>query len=137
EGYDLVNPVSTEAVEWIRIFDHWQDKAVLTPIPPGLWGPHEAALSRKFVTMPATLAGLELTAESFAIREPVEIPEALKGKALSPPYDINSEEGLQELRTYLGDETYQWLCACAVHPQLQWDLTIHLGNLFSVKQNLV
>lgn len=139
EGEDLVDPVTLQTVDWIKSFAHWQERAILTPRPRSLWDAHEFALRQQFVVMPATLTGLELVAESFAIREPVSIPENLRGDKSSPPppHSIDSVEGLRELRQYLGEQTFQWLCACAVHPQLQWDLTICLGLQFSTKENLL
>ena len=131
EGTDLVDPLTLQTVDWIKSFTHWQDRAILTPRPPSLWDAHEFALSQQFVVMPATLRGVELAAESFAIREPVSIPENLRGDSSLPPHDIDSAEDLPELRVYLGERYFQWLCACAVHPQLQWDLTMVLGEQFS------
>ena len=136
EGEDLVDPVTLQTVDWIKSFAHWQERAILTPRPRPLWDAHEFALRQQFVVMPATLTGLELVAESFAIREPVSIPENLRGDKSQPPHNIDSVEGVRELRQYLGEQTYQWLCACAVHPQLQWDLTICLGLQFSTAENL-
>lgn len=136
EGEDLVDPVTLQTVDWIKSFAHWQERAILTPRPRALWDAHEFALRQQFVVMPATLTGLELVAESFAIREPVSIPENLRGDKSQPPHNVDSVEGLRELRVYLGEQTYQWLCACAVHPQLQWDLTICLGLQFSTIENL-
>ncbi len=136
EGEDLVDPVTLQTVDWIKNFAHWQERAILTPRPRSLWDEHEFTLRQQFVVMPATLMGLELVAESFAIREPVSIPEHLRMDKTRPPHNIESVEGLQSLRRYLGEPTFQWLCACAVHPQLQWDLTICLGQQFSTTENL-
>jgi hypothetical protein len=133
EGTDLVDQVTLQTVDWIRSFAHWQERAILTPRPPGYWDAHEFALSQQFVVMPATLNGVELAAESFAIREPVSIPENLRGDPSRMPHDIDSAEDLPALRAYLGDRLFQWLCACAVHPQLQWDLTMCLGAQFATQ----
>ncbi|HEU4767863.1 MAG TPA: hypothetical protein VFS77_10820, partial [Pyrinomonadaceae bacterium] len=137
EGADFVDPVTLQTVDWIKSFSHWQERAILTPRPRSLWDEHEFTLRQQFVVMPATLMGLELVAESFAIREPVSIPENLRTDKSQPPRYIDSVEGLHELRRFLGEPTFQWLCACAVHPQLQWDLTICLGVQFSTTENLV
>jgi hypothetical protein len=136
ECADLVDSVTLQTVDWIKIFAHWQDRAILTPRPPSQWDAHELALSQQFVVMPATLKGVELASESFAIREPVSIPENLRGDRSRAPQHIDSAEDLQELSKYLGEPTFQWLCACAVHPQLQWDLTLVLGAQFSTNENL-
>ena len=35
---------------------------------------------------------------------------------------------LESLRRYLGEAGYYWLSACAVFPELHWNLTVYLGN---------
>ncbi|QSV72610.1 MAG: twin-arginine translocation signal domain-containing protein [Aphanizomenon flos-aquae KM1D3_PB] len=36
---------------------------------------------------------------------------------------------LVSLREYLGEDSFYWFCACAVFPELQWNITIYLGNV--------
>src|SRR4029079_3786814 len=31
------------------------------------------------------------------------------------------------IRTWLDDDVFQWLCACAVYPRLEWHLTLHIA----------
>lgn len=38
-------------------------------------------------------------------------------------------EKIEEVRRYLGDDLFKWLCACSVYPELHWDLTLFLGSL--------
>jgi hypothetical protein len=38
---------------------------------------------------------------------------------------------------YLGEPTFQWLCACAIYPELLWELTVYLGSLTALGKNLV
>ncbi|MBK1990655.1 formylglycine-generating enzyme family protein [Sphaerospermopsis aphanizomenoides BCCUSP55] len=40
---------------------------------------------------------------------------------------------LLSLREYLGDDSFYWFCACAVFPELQWNITIYLGNVLKTK----
>ncbi|MTJ10199.1 formylglycine-generating enzyme family protein [Anabaena sp. UHCC 0204] len=40
---------------------------------------------------------------------------------------------LVSLRRYLGDDSFYWFCACAVFPELQWNITIYLGNVLKTK----
>jgi hypothetical protein len=59
-------------------------------------------------------------------------PDLLRWRRLSaepPPPEITRKTTIEELRGYLGEECFQWLCACAVYPELSWDLTLHLGAL--------
>ncbi|MBC7930530.1 MAG: hypothetical protein H7Z38_08170 [Rubrivivax sp.] len=137
DGEELVNPLTAETVEWVKTFAHWPDRAILSPRPPRRWGAHELALSTQFILLPATLAGLELLIESFALRETGSLPERLRGDKNLPPNDLDSENVATLLRSYLGEDLFQWLCACAVHPQLQWDLTLRLGALLFAADELL
>ncbi len=47
------------------------------------------------------------------------------------------ERTIDSLRGFLGDGPFQWLCACAIYPELQWDLTISIGALACMPANLV
>ena len=38
------------------------------------------------------------------------------------------EQCLAEVSDYLGEERYGWLAACAVYPDLRWELTLFLGH---------
>ncbi|MBD2136446.1 formylglycine-generating enzyme family protein [Anabaena sp. FACHB-1237] len=40
---------------------------------------------------------------------------------------------LISLREYLGDDSFYWFCACAVFPELQWNITIYLGNVLKTE----
>jgi tetratricopeptide (TPR) repeat protein len=42
---------------------------------------------------------------------------------------LDEGDPLPALQTYLGPRVYRWLCACAVYPELHWDLTLHFGGL--------
>ncbi len=34
---------------------------------------------------------------------------------------------LEQVRDFLGKEGYHWFSACAVYPELRWQLTLYLG----------
>ena len=40
---------------------------------------------------------------------------------------------LESLRYYLGEAGYYWLAACAVFPELHWNLTVYLGNMLKTE----
>ena len=39
---------------------------------------------------------------------------------------------IAELRAALSAEEFRWLCACAIHPDLQWDVTVAIGRTVGV-----
>ncbi len=49
-----------------------------------------------------------------------------KGTGVPAPDRIEDPEAL---KAYLAEpDLFQWLCACAVYPELHWDLTLHLAS---------
>jgi len=143
---------------WVEVFTQWQVRAVLTPLPPASWGALEDDLAGiAFLLEPATPAGLASLAARIAAlggeasgahleridgqSEPVPpMPAPLRtepGRWLDPvpPPVEEAERMARDLRWYL-KESYDWLAACAVYPELHWDLTLELGRLLSVLDGL-
>ena len=55
----------------------------------------------------------------------------------APPRELDRPGIVEALRNYLGEETFQWLCACAVYTELHWDLTMYLASLPCMNRGLV
>ena len=134
EGEQLLDAVSGHLAHWYRVFHTWPERALLTPQPPSQWGLGEVTLAAQFAIVPATLDGLAMLAAYF------EVPSSLDSRVLG---DGQVAVGLERasiivsLRRYLGDDTFQWLCACALYPELQWDLTLRIGALPSMARGLI
>lgn len=127
---------------WSNLFLRWSDRAVLTPKPSEHWGYQELELSQQFIIQPSTPEGLMELIRSIQsgessyepsenIREP--FPEELRVRSRrwiqrDPPESLVIDEVLKSLRRYLGKAGYDWLSACAVFPELHWNLTLYLGN---------
>lgn len=136
-GDSLIDPLLGKLASWATIFLEWQDRAILTPEPQGVWGLREKTLATYFVLLPATLAGLEELADRFVLPT---VPETspLKRHGMGPvPPDTEQPITVEALRDYLGDEVFQWLCACAVYPELYWELTLYVGALPCFAEGLV
>lgn len=129
DGRSLLDPISGELAEWLNVFESWHERAVLTTIPPDSWGPVERMLSEYFRVHYASLEGLQKLTIDFELRELENIEPLGKGKKRRFEALRDPDETINRLRQYLGDRAFQWLCACAVYPELQWDLTMHLGSL--------
>ena len=142
EAERLFSPVTGELESWVEIFAKWQDRAMLTPKPMENWGFEEIELAEQFMILPATSEGLlsfikNLEIESSTLvltrKEKPPVPESLQERPLywidrEPPEDYLIEEVLPSLKLYLGQDGYHWLSACAVFPELHWNLTLYLGN---------
>ena len=127
---------------WSELFSSWSDRAVLTPKPLKNWGYQELELSQQFIVQLATPKGLMNLIRSIqsgeSPYEPSEnirapFPEELRVRSRrwiqrDPPESLVIDEVLKSLRRYLGKAGYDWLSACAVFPELHWNLTLYLGN---------
>ncbi|MEP7344056.1 MAG: hypothetical protein ABI877_02255 [Gemmatimonadaceae bacterium] len=131
-GEGLTDPITGRLRSWVPTLLSWHDRALLTTTAAGSWGVNESELAAQFIVLPATIEALgELRGlfdgsppgTEFDARRPVRSephPSEWRGEP---------EAVARRLREHLGAEEYQWLCACALYPELQWELTLHLGSL--------
>jgi len=136
DGEKLLDPVSGEIEPWVTVFSSWHDRAILTPEPPGKWGLREIALAGQFTVVPATLEGLLSLIDNFDSAVTPDLRRWRRGGTATERRLENLNE-TDALKAYLGEETFQLLCACAVYPELQWDLTLHLGLLPCMERGLI
>lgn len=142
-GAEMIDQFTGELADWTTVFLGWRERALLTPEPPTKWGLREIALSKQFVVLPGTIYGLTELVEQLETTVPMSLGSWVNdGGAthLNEITDINSldlPDLLARLRSDLGEDVFQWLCACAVYPELDWDLTLYLGSLPCMGRNLV
>jgi formylglycine-generating enzyme required for sulfatase activity len=151
EGERLLDPITGRLAGWTALFQEWAEHALLTPKEPVAWGRPEFSLASLFVLVPATLDGLtalveylEAPGEADLLAADGERERRRDGETQRRREEWESggegegeDETVARLRRSLGEETFQWLCACAVYPELQWDLTLSLGSLPCMGERLV
>jgi acid phosphatase type 7 len=137
---------------WVERFSQWTFRALF--VPETMVGNHlerraEILNDAGFLTLPATEKGLSKAVDILDSGQMTQVirawrtdsanpfPSLLVGDDLRwmsdlPPRPAHVKLLLQQLRLYLGEETFAWLCACAVYPELSWDLTLYLGNALRV-----
>ncbi|WP_293081647.1 hypothetical protein [Okeania sp. SIO3B5] len=132
-----------EPEPWLDLFSSWPERAVLTPKPSEHWGYQELELSREFIVLPARNDGLIDLIRSIEYgkspyvpseKSRASFPEVLRVRGRrwierDPPEPWLVADVLESLRRYLGKAGYYWLSACAVFPELHWNLTVYLGNM--------
>jgi hypothetical protein len=129
DGEKLLDPVTGKLAEWVEMFSAWHDRALFTPVTPGQWAFREAQLVTQFSLLPATVEGLQALAEFFAPPITRELRQWNYSEADVLPRHLDVEHVVTELRPRLGEDVFQWVCACAVYQELQWDLTLQIGSL--------
>ncbi len=127
-GKGLIDANSDNFVDWIELLFSWKERAILSTREPGCWDEAEQLLSREFILLPASMNGLAALADHFD--EPARLDMKIWKNGYSEAFklDLDGEPNISQLKTYLGEEGFEWLSACAVYPELSWPVTLQLGD---------
>jgi formylglycine-generating enzyme required for sulfatase activity len=136
----LISTADGTLAAWTTIFEAWRQKAILTPKFHAQWDADEATLAQRFLLLPATVQGFLALVEQLEANDkpdfrawkqrkddslrPLLLPEGEVMPLLQSYFDIFTEDSVDERLT-------QWVAACAIFPQLNWELTLHLGHLIA------
>jgi hypothetical protein len=142
DGRRLINPFTGGLEPWVDRLRAWAWRALLTPNAIHEWGAREEALAQIATLVPATLEGLAQLfqqtavrpreAGSFAVPLTSPAPQDLLSRPQrwiqhSEPSGEQIDSVIAGLERHLDSAGFAWLCACAVYPRLDWNLTVNLG----------
>jgi WD40 repeat protein len=142
--------ISGELEPWVNQLKTWEKRAVLTPNPISNWSNQEFFLAQNFIVLPATAEGLQVLSQvlnpevikSYLLSGQVQtpLPEQLLIHSFhwldrSPPTAPEITSMLKSLEQYLGNDGYYWFTACAVFPELHWNITLYLGTQLKTQSN--
>lgn len=147
-GEAFLDPMTGKATLGATKLMHWEQRAMLTPVPLAEWAREEFAIASE-LAMPigrataegflglADLLGLDgvagdtlLVSAGDGLARPLPTKFRANPERYSyrePPEDHPVSQIVQDLRNYLDAPSFDWLCALAIYPSLQWDLTLYLG----------
>lgn len=137
-GEALCDPVTGGLSPWTKIFEDWSNRAVLSPEPLENWGLREIALAGCFSVWPSGVKYLSLVVDGFesSVGNDVRSRVVAGGFNRNHTY-VGHNEDIESLQQSLGGEVFQWICTTAIYPELHWDLTLLLGTLPSLAQNVI
>jgi hypothetical protein len=135
------NPVTNELDSWTEPLWRWSKLAFFLAKPPQSWSYPEKRLAQQAPVFPATLESIiafaqwangarsrPTDASEIGGPFPVELsdhPSRWLERDVPDPELVSDVLG--SVKRFLGAEAYLWLCACAVYPELQFNLTNSLG----------
>jgi formylglycine-generating enzyme required for sulfatase activity len=141
-GTGFVNTITGELAGWVNLFQRWTNRAILMP-DTSYVNQYVKPFSRgNFMVLPADEKGMSILADQWQIvlndipshmLAPVSsLPDLCRMNPLKMLSDEEIEKNeiialRSQLKSYLGSKGYDWLCACAVYPELIWQLTLYLG----------
>ncbi len=151
----FIDPSTGQLNQWASKFAHSQQPVLFTFTSLQAFGVREAMLHEAgFVVLPWDDKGFETLLQHFdEEREAVDFvgtEENTAGGFVFPvlvrrraqrflerhrPNEELVTRLLQELKSYLGADGFFWLAACAAYPQLESQLTLHLGYALLGEEN--
>lgn len=138
-----INEFTFKADEWVKTFTQgWKEKVILSTLPPEDWSYEEVVLAGYFPIVPIGehLQGLRQAVQLFIQDKGLFQPTNESNEHIKLELDpdiMSSEEMVIGLKQGLSPELFDWLCACAVYPELHWDLTLYLGDRLSDQTQLI
>lgn len=126
DGAGLLDPLTGDPASWLPLLFEWREHALLTPVPSARWGLREATLGTLLQVLPATVEALADVPELLERGSVESSRRTWQDEAPVPPR-AGRAVSLEALRGYLGDSAFEWLCASAIYPELQWNLTLFLA----------
>lgn len=132
DGHLLADLASGGLFNWaLDLFSLWADKALLSYRPVEEWGYVEQQLATEFYLAPSTVDGLMEAVDYFENRAEKSLEDWHRDNI----YDVLNTDDAGLLSRSLPPEVFEWVCACALHPELHWKLTLHLGELLERRPN--
>ncbi|MEZ4775104.1 MAG: formylglycine-generating enzyme family protein [Bacteroidia bacterium] len=134
DAWKMINPVSGLLMNWTEVFGHWESRALMTSRPTAAWGYDELRLSERFVVLPANPEGLLQVIHYFEESKKYN-PKVVRDTLIQPEIETD----VAGLKKYFTQSVRTWISACAIYPEVNWDLTLYLGEFLAIhlKENLL
>lgn len=136
------DPLTDELSEWIAILRKWKQTAIITPKTPLGWGHREVVISKRFTLLPSTTEALGTLVDIFKNGQIPSMRYWIEQNIYPIPPSYEDPDLIPALKKYFdtfyhlrqevyeegqGKDSFDWLCACTLYPELSWDLTLNLG----------
>lgn len=113
-----ISPLYKWAETWLK---GWAKVGILTPVHLDQWQTSDHTLSELFCLSRASLDGL------ISLLDYWQDDNLIDKARLSEPLCTTGPTHIDLLEVIYPPQVFDWICACAIYPEIQWDLTIHLG----------
>ncbi|MEI6652049.1 MAG: SUMF1/EgtB/PvdO family nonheme iron enzyme [Chlorobiaceae bacterium] len=141
DGLQCVDTRRARLFAWTDIFKHWQRRYFYTSEPPGLWGQREQLLQGVFpFVLPLSVEGLQIMAADLSSDAGADF-DCLHYWPENADYSLvpikTGGKKLDYIGLFFDDQLKRWIAACAIYPELDWNLTLALGKLFSIEKSVL
>ncbi len=141
DGLQCVDIRRSRVLAWTDIFKHWQHRYFYTSEPPALWGEREQLLQELFpFVLPLSVEGLQVMAADLSQTSATDC-DWLRYWPDNADYALvpikTGGKKLDYIGLFFDDQLKRWIAACAIYPELEWNLTLALGKLFSTEKSVL
>jgi formylglycine-generating enzyme required for sulfatase activity len=143
DGRGFIDPYTGRVPGWLSAVREWDMPVMITPQERQKWGVREWLLSKSgLMLLPMSGEGMQILAQLFdsdsrlpkqadsTRRQPRPLflrdVEVWLDQIAPPPEEIRKL--LQALQDDLGRHGMDWLCGCAIYPEIHWGLTLAIGD---------
>ena len=131
-GSQFIDTYYLKTYAWADIFKHWQHRYFFSSVSPALWGERERLLQGLFpFVLPLSVEGMQVVAGDLSQTAHADF-DWLHYWRDSADYSLvpveTEEKKLEYIGLFFGEPVKRWIAACAVYPELNWNLTIALGK---------
>lgn len=130
DGDGLIDAYTGEVADSAEALFAFRYRALMSSVSTSNWGIREATIERSFNVLPAKLEALAVLSERFERKGNSKMSDWMTGID-NPLPDFTLEVELDDVEAYLGPDLFRWFTACAVYPELHWELTLLLGKFLS------
>lgn len=137
-GYSFIDPINGELEPWVKLLQGWQQRALITPAATAQWNYREAKLSEHLQILPAGIQGMLQLVNHF---ESLSTPSLREWKyelgADDQMVRIDESQVVSDLQRQLSPGLVRWIAACAIYPELHWDLTLEIGETLGAEDQSI
>ena len=140
-GLQYIDTLHLRVFEWADIFKHWQHRYFYSSVPPVLWGERERLLQEVFpFVLPLSVEGMQVMAADLSHAANTD-SDCLRYWQESADYSLvpikTGGKKLDYIGLFFSTEIKRWIASCAIYPELDWNLTLTLGKMFSTEKSVL
>jgi hypothetical protein len=138
EGKSLFDLRSGKPGGVMQHIESWSKKALLSTLPYSAWEQSEKLAKEYLPVLPANSEGLyhlsllwsdEDALPKLTVKTRMEPEVPVLPTAEADELETDWQAVLPDLWSYLGKRAMQWLAACSLHSEMEWELTLNLGRV--------
>lgn len=133
DGLQFLDTYRSKLFAWSDIFKQWQHRYFFSSDPPALWGKRERLLEKIFpFVLPLSIEGMQVMMSDLS---QTAVPDCdwIKYWQDSADYSLvpvrTEGKKLDYIGLFFTNQMKRWIAACAVYPELNWNLTLALGKM--------